>query len=130
MNPAEQEIHEVHTTWLDAVNAANLGKLLTMMTEDAVFFNSGEGPFGAEKLSARFTEAHRDLLIDCKSDLEEIVVVGDVAYTRSWDVVTATPRAGGQTDQVAGHRLSIYRKQPDGRWLLARDVHTLSPVEK
>jgi hypothetical protein len=24
--------------------------------------------------------------------------------------------------------LGIYRKQPDGRWLLARDADTLSPV--
>jgi ketosteroid isomerase-like protein len=30
--------------------------------------------------------------------------------------------------QLAGHRLTVYRKQPDGRWLLARDAHTLSPV--
>ena len=130
MNPAEQEIHAVHTTWIDAVNAGDLDYLLTMITGDAVFFDSAQGPFGAEKLSARFTEAHRDLLIECRSDLEEVVVVGEVAYTRSWDVVSATPRAGGQTDQVAGHRLSIYRKQPDGRWFLARDVNTLSPVEK
>jgi ketosteroid isomerase-like protein len=32
--------------------------------------------------------------------------------------------------QLAGHRLTVYRKQPDGRWLLVRDAHTLSPVAK
>jgi ketosteroid isomerase-like protein len=32
--------------------------------------------------------------------------------------------------QLAGHRITVYRKQPDGRWLLARDAHTLSPVAK
>jgi hypothetical protein len=32
--------------------------------------------------------------------------------------------------QLAGHRLTVYRKQRDGRWLLSRDVHTLSAVEK
>jgi ketosteroid isomerase-like protein len=29
-----------------------------------------------------------------------------------------------------GHRIAIYRKQPDGCWPLARDAHTLSPVAK
>jgi ketosteroid isomerase-like protein len=29
--------------------------------------------------------------------------------------------------RLAGHRLTVYRKQLDGRWLLARDAHTLSP---
>jgi ketosteroid isomerase-like protein len=32
--------------------------------------------------------------------------------------------------QLAGHRMTVYRKQAAGRWLLARDAHTLSPMEK
>jgi ketosteroid isomerase-like protein len=26
--------------------------------------------------------------------------------------------------------MTVFRKQPDGRWLLARDANTLSPVAK
>ena len=37
---------------------------------------------------------------------------------------------GGGGAQLSGHRLTIYRKQPNGRWLLARDAHTLCPVEE
>jgi len=59
-----------------------------------------------------------------------VVVVGEVAYTLSRDSLSVTPRAGGEAMQLAGHRITIYRKQPDGRWLLARDAHTLSPVAK
>jgi ketosteroid isomerase-like protein len=62
--------------------------------------------------------------------LEEIVVVGEVAYTRSRDALSVIPRVGGEATQLAGDRLTIYRKQPDGRWLLARDAHTLSAVQK
>ncbi len=32
--------------------------------------------------------------------------------------------------ELAGHRITIYRKQADGLWLLARDAHTLSPVSR
>jgi ketosteroid isomerase-like protein len=39
-----------------------------------------------------------------------------------------TPRAGGEATELAGHRITIYRKQSDGRWLLARDANTLTPV--
>lgn len=35
---------------------------------------------------------------------------------------------GGPAVRLAGHRLTIYRRQPDGRWLLARDAHALAPV--
>jgi ketosteroid isomerase-like protein len=55
------------------------------------------------------------------------VVAGDVAYTWSTDSLSLTPRAGGDAIALAGHRVTIYRKQPDGSWRLARDAHTLSP---
>ena len=65
--------------------------------------------------------------IRCTSELEEVVVVGELAYTLCRDSLFVTPRAGGEATELAGHRVTIYRKQPDGRWLLARDAHTLSP---
>ena len=60
----------------------------------------------------------------------EVVVVGEVAYTRSRDSLTVSPRADGEESRLAGDRMTIYRKQPDGRWLLARDANVLSPVVK
>jgi ketosteroid isomerase-like protein len=60
--------------------------------------------------------------------LEEVVVVGDLAYTLCRDSLSVTPHAGGEAAELAGHRITIYRKQPDGRWLLARDANTLSPM--
>ena len=66
--------------------------------------------------------------ICCTSELEEVIVVGEVAYTRSRDALSVIPRAGGKAAQFAGHRMTVYRKQRDGCWLLSRDVHTLSAV--
>ena len=68
--------------------------------------------------------------VRCIAELEEVVVGGEVAYTRSRNSLSVTPLAGGEASQLAGHRITIYRKHPDGRWLPARDAHTLSPVEK
>ena len=130
MESDEREIREVHSTWISAVNARDLGRLLTLMADDVVFLNPGRAPIGREGFSANFSAAHQPVRIHCSSELEEVVVVGDVAYTRSRDALSVTPRAGGQATQLAGHRITVYRKQPDGRWLLARDAHTLSPVEE
>jgi uncharacterized protein (TIGR02246 family) len=130
MHSDEHKIREVHSGWIEAVNGRDLARLLTLMADDVVLLGPGQPPFGREVFSSTFTAAHENLLIRCSSDLEEVVVVGDVAYTRSRDALSVTPRAGGDTTQLAGHRVTIYRKQPDGRWLLARDAHTLSPVQK
>jgi uncharacterized protein (TIGR02246 family) len=130
MGPDERVIREVHSTWIDAVNAGDLDRLLTLMASDVVFLNPGRAPFGRDGFPAGFLAAHQQARIRCISDLEEVVVVGDLAYTMSRDSLSVIPRAGGEATQLAGHRITVYRKQPDGRWLLARDAHTLSPVQK
>ena len=128
MGPDEPAIREVHSTWIDAVNAGDLDRLLSLMADDVVFLNPGQAPFGRDGFSQGFSAAHQQAQIRCVSELEEVVVVGEVAYTRSRDSLSVIPRAGGKAMQMAGHRITVYRKQPDGRWLLARDAHTLSPV--
>jgi ketosteroid isomerase-like protein len=80
--------------------------------------------------SHAFSTAHKQAVVRCISKLEEVVVVGEVAYTRSRDALSVTRRGGGEATQLAGYRITVYRRQPDGRWLLARDAHTLSPAEK
>ncbi|HEX4327710.1 MAG TPA: SgcJ/EcaC family oxidoreductase [Burkholderiales bacterium] len=128
MGADEQAIREVHATWIDAVNAGDLARLLALMTDDVVFMSPGREPFGRDGFTAGFSAAHQQNWIRCVSELEEVVVEGVVAYTLCRDSLSVTPRAGGETMKLAGHRLTIYRKQPDGRWLLARDAHTLSPA--
>lgn len=122
----EHAIREVHRTWIDAVNAGDLARLLALMTDDVLFLNPGLVPFGREGFSAAFSSGHQQFRIRCISELQEVVVAGTVAHTLGKDSLSLTPRAGGATSQLTGHRLTIYRKQPDGRWLLARDAHTLA----
>ena len=130
MGSDERAIREAHSTWIDAVNAGDLVWLLSLMADDVVFLNPGQAPSYREGFFANFSAAHQQVRIRCISELEEVVVVGEVAYTRSRDALSVTPRAGGEATRLAGHRITVYRKQPDSRWLLARDAHTLSPVEK
>ena len=128
MGSDERAIREVHRTWLDAVNAGDLVRLLSLMADDVVFLNPGRAPFGRDGFPAGFSTAHQQSRISCISELEEIAVVGEVAFTLCRDSLSVTPRAGGEATELAGHRITIYRKQSDGRWLLARDANTLSPV--
>jgi len=130
MNPDERAIRELHTTWIDAVNSGNLARLLTLMSEDVVLLNPGGAPLGRDEFPTGFTAAHQHSWIRCISDLKEVVIVGDVGYTVCRDSLSVTPRAGGAAVELTGHRLTVYRKQSDGRWLLARDAHTLTPVQQ
>jgi uncharacterized protein (TIGR02246 family) len=125
----EREIRTIHANWIDAVNAGDLARLLTLVAEDVVFLTPGQAPVDREGFSSNFIASHQQMRICCTSELEEVVVVGEVAYTRSRDALSVTPRPAGPTAHLAGHRMTVYRKQRDGRWLLSRDTHTLSAVE-
>lgn len=124
----DRAVRDAHAAWMDAVNAGDLDRLLALMTDDVVFLNPGLAPIGRDGFPARFSSGHQRMLIRCTSELEEVVVVGDVAHTLCRDALSLTPRDGGEPSELAGHRLTVYRRQPDGRWLLARDAHTLAPV--
>ena len=129
MRSDEQAIREVHSTWIDAVNAGDLARLLVMTTDDVVFLNPGEechrpgwvlrqvlcrSPAASDPLRQR-AEGGRDRRRGC-------------LHAEPGLAHPCTPRAGGEESRLAGDRMTIYRKQPDGRWLLARDANVLSPV--
>jgi uncharacterized protein (TIGR02246 family) len=128
MQADERTVREVHASWIAAVNAGDLARLNTMMADDVVFLNPGRAPFGRDDFPTGFLAAHQKYRVLCVSELEEVVIASDVAYTRSRDSLSLAPRAGGEPVRLAGYRITICRKIADGRWLLARDVHTLSPV--
>lgn len=53
-------------------------------------------------------------------DVHEIIVSGDVAVVRlTW---TLTTQAGGARDATTEAGMDIFRRQPDGRWSIARFI--------
>lgn len=128
MGSDEQALRELHTIWIAAVNAGDLVRLLTLMTDHAMFLYPGREPVGKDEFPSGFTAAHQLSRILCVSVIEELVIVGEVAHTVSRDTLSVSPRDGGELVTLAGHRITIYHKQPDGQWRLARDANTLSPI--
>ena len=125
----EKQVRASHAAYIHAVNAADLERVLGLMTDDVVLINPGQAPFGRDAFPVGFRGGHETFELRCESEIDEVVVAGDVAYTRCHDSLFLTPRDGGVASTMAGYRLSIYRRQADGRWLLARDMHALAPVD-
>jgi uncharacterized protein (TIGR02246 family) len=64
MERDERTIREMHAAWIDAVNAGDLGRLLTSMADDVVFLNPGQAPVGRDGFSIGFSAAHQQAQID------------------------------------------------------------------
>jgi uncharacterized protein (TIGR02246 family) len=121
-------IRAVQAAWFEATAAGDLARLRTLMADDVVFLVPGRPPFGAAEFASGFEAAQRQVRISCSGELEEVVVSGDVAYTRGRLAVSVLPLSGGLARWMSGYTLSVFRRQADGRWVLARDANLLSPA--
>lgn len=124
----EQAVRDVHATWIAAVNAGDLAELQDLMTPDAVFMSPGSAAIGPAEFPAGFGRAQRQFQVRCVSEPKNVVVSGDLAVVCSRDALSLMPREDGAPLEMAGDRLTVYRRESDGRWRLARDAHTLSPI--
>ncbi|MGI8568283.1 MAG: SgcJ/EcaC family oxidoreductase [Methylocella sp.] len=126
MSDDERAIRELVQTWLAASQKGDLQTVLGLMTDDVIFMVPGQKPFGKEAFAAS-SKGLNDVRFEGSSDIIEIKVLDDWAYLRNYLEVTMTPGDGGAPVRRSGYTLTILRKEPDGRWLLARDANLLAP---
>ena len=126
MTEDERAIRELIDTWLAASKAGDLRTVLSLMTDDVVFMAPGQAPFGKDAFAAAL-RGMGDVRMEGRSDVQEVRVLGDWAYLRNYLEIEVTP-PGGTPMHRAGYTLSILRKDPDGRWRLARDANLVTAV--
>ena len=127
MTDDERAIRAVIDTWFAATRAGDLATVLELMTDDVVFMVSGHAPFGKAEFAASF-QGMANVVMDGRSEIVELRVLGEWAYLRNHIDLTVTP-ADGVPVRRAGYTLTILRKERDGRWRLARDANLLAKVE-
>jgi len=113
---------------MTATKAGDVSKVMSLMADDIVFVVPGQKPFG----KAEFETTLRGLSgtgMDGHSEIEEIKVVGDWAFARAHLTLDITPPTGNPVRR-SGNTLSIFRREPSGRWVLARDANLLTTEAK
>src|SRR3954464_11825755 len=114
----EHAIRDLVARWFAASQAGDTRAVLDLMTDDVVFMVAGREPFGKEEF-AKSSAGMKDVRIDGKADIRELVVLGDWAFIRSHLTVTMTPPDHPPVSR-SGYTLTLLRKEPDGQWRLAR----------
>ena len=123
MTDDERAIRSLIDTWMEASKAGDLKTVLSLMTDDVVFMVPGKEPFGKAEFAVT-SEGMKNVRVEGQSEIKEPKVLGDWAYMRNHLRITVTP-PNGQPMRRSGYTLTIVRKQPDGRWRLARDANLL-----
>ena len=123
MSDDVRAIRNVIDRWMKASKAGDTATVLSLMTDDVLFLTCGRDPFGKEEFAAS-ASAMKDMRIDGTADVKEVAVTGDWAWARTQISVTVTMPDGKEVRR-SGYTLSIFTKDMDGRWLIARDANLL-----
>jgi len=124
MSDDREAIEDVLRKWREATARGDLGTVLGLMTDDAVFLRPDHEPMSREQFADVFRAFPAGLRIDTQQQVHDLTVSGDLAYAWTHLVVTMTP-AGGVGTTRSGHVLTVFRRGADGRWQLARDANLL-----
>ena len=125
----KQKIREVIATWMQASAEGDLDRVLSLMAEDVVFLLPGQPPMrGRDAFAAASRSMAGKFRIEGKPEIQEIQIAGDYAFCWNYLSLTVTPLPDGTPKKRAGNILSVFRREPDGRWVLYRDANMLTAV--
>jgi len=124
MSPDERAIRDLVDTWMKASRAGDTETVLSLMSDDVVFMVPGREPFGKQTFAAN-SRSMDGARLEGTAEVRELEVLGDWAWLRNFLAITITP-PGGAPVRRSGFTLTILRKEPDGRWVLARDANLVT----
>ncbi len=124
------ENHPIHTlikTWHQASLSGDLPTILSLMAEEVVFLTAGNPPMSREDFIKGFTALQPNIqmkVLDWRID--DLIETGGFAYCQSYLHLAITPAADGEAKCRKGPILSVFRKEPDGHWVLVKDANLLT----
>jgi uncharacterized protein (TIGR02246 family) len=121
-------IRQLYPGFVAAKLARDVERELSFVTDDAVYTPPG-GPEVAGKAALRTwwtTREAADSLELFELDPGEIVVAGNLAYSRGTSTSRFRSRRTGQISNQVVRHLDILRRQSDGRWLISRHIRNSS----
>ena len=129
MKKDEQAIRHWFERWMKATKEGDLQLAKSLIADDAVFLVPGTDPMDKESFAsaATATDPNTDFELDCS--IQEIQVFGDYAWLRTKIALTMIDKSSRSRSLMAGHSLSILKRQVDG-WVVIRDSNTMIPVKQ
>jgi len=122
-----EEIEKVKAAWIAALRAGDVGRLLSMVTDDVVAIHpNGKTTQGKQELADDFRRFFAEFQMDQTAISAETVVAGEWAFDRARVSTQVTPIAGGGPSQVISEVIVILRRDTDGLWKLARTIAVIA----
>jgi ketosteroid isomerase-like protein len=120
---AVQAINAAANHEIAMFSSGNVDSVLAVFTPDAVVMPPNEAAVhGHDSLRIWTQGMYQQFSVSGRYLSSDVTVVGDWAIQRYAYQLTLTPKAGGQSIEERGKGIHIFRRQPDGIWLIVQDI--------
>jgi len=107
--------------FVDAWNAADMAAIGPMVADDVVVMQP-DGPLlqGREAILAMMAEAYDITMVQQTATVDEVIVLGDYAYTRGTWNTDPTSAAGADVPSANGKWSLLFKRGADDAWQMSR----------
>jgi uncharacterized protein (TIGR02246 family) len=117
-----EAINKVREAHIAALNRGDADAWVALFSEDAVQMPPNEPANVGGDAIRRWTQAFlNQFSTQFSLSVEELRMASDWAFERGAYTIILRPR-GGEALQDLGKYITIYQRQPDGSWKMARDI--------
>jgi uncharacterized protein (TIGR02246 family) len=122
----EEKIRRAVDEFIEAYRAGDLDRAGAIFADDLVDMSAGgptrTGAAAKEHFLSRVAKVHAKFKPSLAINIEEIRVVGNLAYQRGDFLVTREPKDGGKASYIRQRYLELWRREPDGNWKICVEM--------
>jgi uncharacterized protein (TIGR02246 family) len=127
---ARSSIDAVRQAWLEAIRAADVERLATLVTDDVVVIHgTGRCVRGRDELKMDLRNAFKAFSVEQSASRAGLIVRGSWALETADVETKLTPRTGGEPTVFHSTTVTALERQSDGSWKVGRVLGVLdSPL--
>jgi len=121
--PGHEQIQQGAERWADGLNSSSIDRIARVYEEGGVLLLPGEDAVvGRDRIRDRWEQLAGSHVLEYESALEEMREDGRVGFRYGTYTLSGVASATGESFQIENGFMQIWRRQRDGRWLLALDM--------
>ena len=116
-------IRSSFSAYVAAFNTGEANALPAFFTDDAIWLPpNAPAIVGREAIRSFVQNNNEQFTEELTAEVVEADVAGDWAFLRMTYGATMTPKTGGESMELSGKWVNIWRRQPDGSWKIYREI--------
>jgi ketosteroid isomerase-like protein len=115
-------INEIWNQYTLAINSADYELWISLWEDNGVQMPpDAPAVFGKEQIRVVNESKFEPFNVNAAIKNDEVLIDGGLAFSRGTYTAALTPKAGGETINIIGKYLTIFKKQIDGSWKIYCD---------